>query len=313
MLTLLATAALTVCVQDAQDDAATAAPQDEAKAELVRLTEALAKAESYSFTQTGSGSGGGFGRGGFGRGRGRGQESADTAEPPAPPVTRGIYKKNMPLQLSQGESVAYKDGEQFVYKNSEGKWELLDMESMRDRFSRGGQGGGRGRGRGGDEGGGRGGEEGGRGERGQGDRAGMESLRAVMGLRGAAAPHASLAGFADQVDSVTRSEKDGVITYTGDLTEEGAEALASAGRGGRGGFGGRGGRGGEGGPEIDWEGTYTITVKEGAIASVTYETSMFGIFGDREFERTSETEISIAEMGKAKLEVPEEALAQFEI
>ena len=91
MLTLLASAALTICAQDAQDDATVAAAsQDDAKAELVRLTDALAKAESYSFTQTGSGSGGGFGRGGFGRGRGRGQEGGEAEEPPAPPVTNTV-------------------------------------------------------------------------------------------------------------------------------------------------------------------------------------------------------------------------------
>ena len=183
---------------------------------------------------------------------------------------------------------------------------------------RGGFGGGE-RGGGGDRGGrGRGGDEGG--EEGGADREAMraqfEALRPVMMMRGTAAPHTVLEGFAEKVDTAKKTEKEGTITYKGDLTEKGAEALMSSGRGGFGGgrgASGRGGRDGGDGPQMEYDGTYTIVVKDGAIAKVTYEVTMFGTFGDREVERTTEGKFEISEVGKAKHEVPEDALAQFEI
>lgn len=317
MLTLIASATLTFAaplpVQDAEKTEA--APKADAKKELVELTGALGKAESYSFTVETPGSAFG-GRGNFGGGRGggrggdrggRGGEQAETPEPAAPVITAGTFQKGMPLHLSQGEVSVYKDGDQMVYK-AEDKWKLFDTENMRSAFG-GGRGGGRGRG--GDQGGGGGGEA----DR-EAMRAQMEALRPVMAMQRTNAPHTMLEGFGEKVDTAKKTEKEGTITYKGDLTEEGAEALMTSGRGARGFGGGRGGgRGGDGGdgPQMEYEGTYTIVVKDGAIAKVTYEATMFGVFGDREFERTTEGNVTISEVGKAKHEVPEDALAQFEI
>jgi hypothetical protein len=315
MLTIVASAALSLCITDGADK------------ELATLTDKLAQAENYSFTSQTTTEGGGFGRGGFGGGRG-----GAGGAPPAPPVTTGTYKKGMPLHVKQGEVEAYKDGEQLVYKNEEGKWEVLDSNSF-GRGGFGGDGGGRGQ-RGGDDGGGgqrgrrgggEGGGEGGRrgGDAGGGqDRGGFAGMRALFGLRGVEAPHTQFAGFAEKIEDVAvkapAEGQEGPTVYSGKLKKEAAQELGGGFGRGRGGFGGgrggaRGGEGGVEGPQLETAGTFVITVDKGAITKVQFEVTTSGSFGEREFEMKTKRELTFAKIGETTLEVPADALAKFEI
>ena len=51
----------------------------------------------------------------------------------------------------------------------------------------------------------------------------------------------------------------------------------------------------------------------GAIVNAQFEITRSGSFGERTFERTTTRTLSLDEVGATKLEVPEGALAQFEI
>lgn len=248
MLTLMASALLTVGVAD---DAA----------DLAALAQKITKAESYGFTsETASESAGGGGGERGGGGGGRGGFGGGTPTP-----TEGAWKKGAPMKLTVGEVVAYKgDGGQVVFQNAEGEWEVFEMESRFGGFG-GGDRGGRG-GEGGGERGGRGGERGGEGggERPEGgDRAGdRDRMRALFTLSRAEAPHAKLADLASKVTEVTKTEKEGAVTFSGKLTEKGTESLSAGGSG----FGRRGGGGG--GPEMETTGTFSIAVKDGAISTL---------------------------------------------
>ncbi len=85
--------------------------------------------------------------------------------------------------------------------------------------------------------------------------------------------------------------------YTADLTEAGAKGLLS--------FGGR--RGGNAPEPSNAKGSVRISLKDGLVSK--YELRLQGTMSfngeDRDVERT--TTIEIREVGKTKLEVPEEA------
>jgi len=301
MLTLVASTLLAVgAVQDAGDANASnqaAAPASEAAKALTGFVNELVEAESYAFTsetETESGDEGGGGRGG---GFGGGEQ----------PPTKGAWKKGLPMQLAIGEVQAYKEGEQVVYKNAEGEWEVFEFTG----FGRGERGGGGERGEGGGAGGGegRGGGERGAGERpeGGGDRGGFSSRRALFTAMAASPPHQMLKDLEGKVEGVEKKEQDGKLVFTGKLTKEGAEGLGGASR-----FF-RGGRGGGGGPEIETTGKFAIELAAGAISTIRFEVTRSGSFGERSFERTTIQTIAIEKVGATELEVPAEALAKFEI
>lgn len=81
--------------------------------------------------------------------------------------------------------------------------------------------------------------------------------------------------------------------FAADLTEEGAKALLS--------LGGR--RGGEMPEPSKAKGAVKLWLKDGL--PVKYELKLEGTYGDRDMDRT--TTIEIKEVGKAKVELPEEA------
>ena len=88
---------------------------------------------------------------------------------------------------------------------------------------------------------------------------------------------------------------DGV--YSGDLTEEGAKSLLAF-----------GGRGGGNGPEISGaKGSVKFWVKDGALTKYEFKVKGSISFNgnDREVDRT--TTVEIKDVGKTKVEVPEEA------
>ena len=339
MLSLLVTTSLAFGVIETtgQDDAAT---------ELAGLAEQLAKVESYEFTSTTTTDGGGFGgaRGGQrGGARGeRGGERPDGGEGRAgggrggeargggrargarePQTVQGAWASDLPMRVTIGESVAYKDGDQIVYQGAEGEW--TEFERPTRGQGRGGQGRG-GAGRGG-AGRGEGGGQGGR--AGAGDRTMMRVLWAASSV---SAPHESFGGFAQLASDVesksvpAKAATDGEPSteaspaktiYTGTLTEAGVEAFGGrTGMGGRRGAG-RGGAGAGGGaeqrPQMETTGTFTIEVVEGAISKADFVIKRSGTFREREFERTTTRTLTFSNAGNVKLEVPEDALALFEL
>ena len=321
MLTLITSALLVLGC--AQDDAAVAAT--DAKTELLEAAKKMAAVESYRFTDLSQtervtdgqeGEGGGFG------GRGGGQDREPTP-------TKGAWLKGQPMELKTGETLAYKEGEQVVYKDAEGKWQVLEAMGRGmggGRRERPADGGGAGRGgeRGGDDAGGgegRGGRRGGEGDAGgagaERRQAGGGFNRGLFSLMRVEAPHGMFADLGTMVADVAKAvekggEEDETVVFSGALTEEGAQQLG--GRGGGRGFGGRGGAGGGGGgPEMETAGTYRIETKKGAIASIYFEITRKGAFGERTFETTTKRTVAFEGVGKTKYEVPEEALALFEI
>ena len=343
MLTLI-TSALLIC-GGPQDAAAT--PALDTKTELVQATKKLTAAESYRFVTVTESKrvvdgeeGGGAGAGAGGRGGGRQGGGAPAEEVP----TKGAWHLGMPMHLVVGETEAYKDGDQVIYKDAEGVWKPLEMGrggmgGARPAGGAGGAGGGRGgevgggddggagggggQGRGGGGGAGRGGDAGGAGGGAEGqpgaraDRAMGRGNRALFSLRGVEAPHTLFEDLDGKLAAATKAKEKDAFVYTGALTDAGAEALGGGGgqRGmGRGGRGGGAG-GGQGGPgsEMQTSGTYRFLVKEGVIQSATFEVVRKGSFGERSFEMTTKRTFTFSEVGTAKYEVPAEALAHFEI
>lgn len=142
--------------------------------------------------------------------------------------------------------------------------------------------------------------------------------RGLFSLMRVTAPHEDFSGFGDKVSSVEMKTGEGdVVVYTGKLTEDAATAINGRGmmmRGGRA-FGGGGGRGGDDseGPQFDTSGTFTITAKGGAITSAVFEVTVSGAFGENEFERKTTRSLTFDKVGKTEYEVPEAALALFEV
>jgi hypothetical protein len=104
---------------------------------------------------------------------------------------------------------------------------------------------------------------------------------------------------------------DGAIT--GALPEDAAKALLTFGGGQRGRRGGNGGNGAANGPEIaNAKATVKFWVKDGVLAK--FETHVTGTvsFGgnDRDVDRT--TTVEVADVGSAKVEVPDGAKKKFE-
>ncbi len=305
--------------------AATAGNED-----LEQAIAKTAKLDGYEFVTTTTRTGGG----GFGGRGGRGGGEAPEPTPIAAKVGKGGV-----MFIRTGEVETYKQGTALVTRGEDGEWALQDMSRGGFGGRRGGdaQGGGGRRGagdaeggraggrRGGDAEGGEGGRrgggdaEGGRGggRRGGGDdaaggraggRRGAEAggdrrnLRAQMSLRGITPAHETLSNVVKHLENVKVEDKNGVKTYTADLTADGVAAMQSAGRGGR----GRGGRGGGFGGDAESSGKAIIVVnKEGYVTSFDVETktSMSTERGD--FEFGSKQQCQLKNHGKVKVEVPE--------
>lgn len=83
----------------------------------------------------------------------------------------------------------------------------------------------------------------------------------------------------------------------GDLTEDGVKALMTFGR-----------RAGGTGPEVsDAKGTVKFWVKDGVLTKYEYHVQGKVTFNEREMEIDRTTTVEIKDIGKAKIEVPEEA------
>ncbi len=322
MLTVLAGLILVVAAQDEDPT------QDYAK-----LYQALITAESYSFEVVVETTGGPMRRGGRG-----GQGGA-----PEPTKTVGKYQKEKPYLVKSGETEAYRLDDMMVYREAEGEWKLYDPEELMNSFrNRRDRDGGRGESRGGrpseqdmierfdaDGDGALSDEERAtaretlqkeRAESGEGDRAQRDQrdqgrsrfggMRALMELSRSTLPHETVQKLIGQVTDITnKSEVEDNVYFKGTLTAEGAKTLGSR----ISPFGRRGGFGGEA-PEFDYSGDVELIITaEGAIEKIVITTKMSGEMMGRTFDSTRKTTIMVGDLGKAEMEVPEEAMALFVI
>ena len=124
MLTWVVSATLAFGLAD--DDQA----KNDAAKELTEISAKIVAIESYRFTSMSETEGGGFGARGGGGGRGGDQGGARGGERPAPRPTQGAWQKGLPMELTLGDIVAYKDGDQLVYKNDEGEWAVFEMPGV---------------------------------------------------------------------------------------------------------------------------------------------------------------------------------------
>ncbi|MCH2102002.1 MAG: hypothetical protein MK209_08790 [Planctomycetes bacterium] len=213
----------------------------------------------------------------------RSQQGGDApASPQLPQPWEGAYQVGNPVLMKKGEMqvVRNSDGRMAV-KSGEGSWALVSMPG------RGGQGRG-----------------------GQGAGMDREVMRAMFEVRTARLPHDMLATVLEGLDGekLMREEKLGLVVFHGPLTEEAALQLAGGGRmmGGRGGFGSD--RGGEA-PQMLGKGKVRIAFSaNGKAVDLMIETEMMGTFGDREFSRSSKSEIRAAKIGETEMEVPAAAI-----
>jgi hypothetical protein len=186
------------------------------------------------------------------------------------PTEGKIDKEYTYLSTSFGDNTmeAVKKGEKIAVKGESG-WELADLQAG------GGGGGG-----------------------GGGFNPGTFAARRLQNLKAPAAE------IEDLVSKTKELKQEGDV-ISGELTEDGAKALLTAGRGG---FGRRGGAGGGQGPQAqNAKGSIKIWMKDGAITK--YETKSSGKMAGRDgqdidIDRTTTTEIK--DMGKA-ITVPEDA------
>lgn len=322
MFTLTMTLLLSLVGQDVQDDPA---------ADLHNLCKAFVQCESYAFQLESKDEGSGFGRSRMGRG---GEQQANQ---PAP-ATMGWFQKGQPCQIKVGEIEAYRLDQDVVYRQGEGKWKLFDVRTMRGGSGRrGGEDRQRGEGGGqrmtreemiekydtdgdgelneeemktareamGSEAGRRGGERGQTGD--------FSAMRHLYSMSRITLPHEAMKkidGKVVEIKCEAAEEESGVKkVYSGVLTSEGAEALASSGfRFGR----RRGGDSEESGPAFDCSGTLCLTATEGGrIEMIQITTLMKGSFREREFEQKRTMTIKLSDLGQVKIEVPEEAMAEF--
>ncbi len=137
-------------------------------------------------------------------------------------------------------------------------------------------------------------------------------------LSRATAPHSSFEGFGGKSEEVVKKAgAEGVAVFSGKLTEDAAAAFSEsrnfAGR--RGGFGGgRGGAGGQGGgPQIETNASFEIHTQAGSLTKAVITITRSGTFGENSFEFTTTRTLTFSKVGETKYEVPEDALAHFEI
>ena len=77
-------------------------------------------------------------------------------------------------------------------------------------------------------------------------------------------------------------------------------------------FGRMRGRPGGGGPTFERSGTIrVVATAEGKMEKIEITIKTSGSFGERDFSTTSKSIIELSDLGKIKVEVPEEAMAEF--
>ncbi len=122
-------------------------------------------------------------------------------------------------------------------------------------------------------------------------------------LRSFRAPHTLLNDLPRFVEEVTRTDgQDGAVTFDGVLSEEAVAFLA--------GSGGRGGRGGRFGGDVEMEnsGRFSVTLDaRGAPVELAYTVRTRAVLGEREIDRSRRTTFRLADLGTAKVRVPEGA------
>ena len=294
--------------------------ESEVLAKLRERVDQLNQAKNYTFrvlsTSESTGMQGGRGgnaRGQRGQGRqARGQQGSDrpapesdrpqqggeapaTPQPPQPSQPpqpwEGVYQSGKPVLMKQGETQVVRNSDgRMAMKSGEGSWSMMSMPG------RGGQGRG--------------------GQRGQGGGMDREAMRTLFQVRSVRLPHEMLGTVLEGVDGdqLVREEKLGLVVFHGPLTEEAAMQLASGGRamGGRGGFGGRGGNAdaaGEG-PQMLSKGKVRIAfAADGKTVDLMLEAEMMGTFGEREFSRSTKSEIRAGKIGESEMDVPREAMS----
>lgn len=295
-----------------------AAATGDAAAMLKEKLAKLSELKSYTFEalDDGAGMGGRGGRGGR-RGGGEGGGGGDAGgAPPAPTPTVGKVEIGKGVELTRGESLAYRRDTKMVYKKGDA-WELYTAPEFG-----GGAGGGR-RGGGGEAGGGAGGPPAGGGAGGGapggpgGGGGDMRERFAMMGLASQVLPHELLTGMHGKLKDLTCSEANGGCTISGALNQEAADEFSGAKRikemfAGGGGFGGAGGgaggaAGGAGG-EISASGTATITFDAaGMPTQIVIETTMTTARGDSKRKQS----YTLKAFGATTIEVPKEAAAKL--
>ncbi len=299
----------------AQDGAKLAPPPaaatGDASAMLKEKLAALQALKSYTFEALDDGAGmGGRGRGGRGGPGGAPGGAGDAGgAPPAPTPTVGKVEIGKGVELTRGESVAYRHDTKMVYKKGDA-WELYTPPDF-GGGGRGGAGGGAGGPpTGGAAGGGAGGPPGG------GDMSAMRERMAMGGLANQVLPHELLMGMHGKMRDLICTAADGGCTISGALSEEAADELSGAkrvkemfaGGGFGGGAGGATAGGAGGGMTITSSGTASITFDAaGMPAQIVIETTMTSPRGDTKRKQS----YTLKAFGATKVEVPKDAASKL--
>lgn len=259
------------------------AAKGDAAAKLKECCSKVSAIGSYAYDSTVESEGGGFGGPpGAGGGRGAGGGAPPGAGAAAGgagasgkrvDTTNGKVEIGKSAELKRGETLAYKLGDKLVYKKG-GAWEVY----VAPDFS-----GGAGGGAGGPPGGGRG--------------AGGGEGFAMMSLANHTLPHDILRGIDAKLKDVKGTEADGKWTFTGTLTDAGADEVSGAKRARE--MAERFAAGS--GASVTASGTATILVgKDGNAEQIIFDTKMTTQRGESKRKQT----IALKDWGKTKVEVP---------
>jgi hypothetical protein len=292
MLNWCVTATLLLGMQAGAGAAPKGAAKGDASAQLKERCSKIPTSGTYAFESKVESEGGG----GFGPGGARGGGDAGGRAGPRTDSTAGKVEIGKAAELKRDETIAIRTGDKLVYKKGE-TWEVYTPPD----FGGGGFGGGPPGGAppgGGPPGGGRAAGGGGGGE---GD---MRERFRLMGLANMPMPHALIASIDAKLKDVTASESGGKWTFSGTLTEAGADEISGL-KAMRERFGGAGGAGAAGGaPQMSASGAAAITfAADGSLEQVVFETKTTTPRGESKRKQT----IAFSEWGKAKVEVPKAA------
>jgi hypothetical protein len=249
----------------------------DAKKELGKAIDKLLNAKSYSFDSLSKSET----DGGWGGREGRGRE---------PSETKGKYHVEIGVTGETGGVSLARSGDRIAYTDEAGNWKVADKpsqgneENPGDWRSRWGQGG--------------------------------RDWRSMRHL-GFDAPHKSLKGLADQIDSIEvadDTEKVGqtdCIILKGKLTEAGAELLMSGGDSGR--RWGAGGGGEDGGVERTVTGTARFWVNDGwEILKVETVAEMSIDWGMGPMNMSQTRTVTYSKIDETEVEIPRRAQEAFE-